>query len=266
MRTRPRWYTYAIAAIVGALLIAPTLVVVGMSVTSSGILQFPPHGFSLRWYHHFLNSATWTRGLLTSLQVALLVTVLATALGTMAAIALVRGRFPFSKVVNGILFSPLIVPFVVIALGMYLTYGHAHISGSITGLVVAHTPLAMPFVVINVVAGLRMMDWDLVLAARSLGAGPIQAFTRVVAPQVLPSIMAGALFAFMMSWDELVVAIFLTSPLVKTLPVVMWEQVRSYVDPTIAAVATLLTIVTVVLFALIAVLNRRVNKQPRSAE
>lgn len=260
MRVTPRWYIRLLAALIGLLLVAPTLVVVGMSFTSGGILAFPPKGFSLRWYANFLGSPDWVSGVSTSLQIALLVTILATLLGTMAAVGIVRGKVPFAGAVNAFLFSPMIVPVVVIALGMYLTYGRVHISGSVTGLVVAHTTLALPFVVINVVAGLRMVDWDLSLAARSLGASPLQAFIRVIAPLVVPSIAAGALFAFMTSWDELVIAIFLTSPVVKTLPVVMWEQVRSYVDPTIAAVATLLTLVTVVLFALVALLNRRLQK------
>lgn len=260
MRVTPRWYVRLLAALIGLLLVAPTLVVVGMSFTSGGILAFPPKGFSFRWYANFLGSPDWVSGVTTSLQIAVLVTILATLLGTMAAVGLVRGKIPFAGAINGFLFSPMIVPVVIIALGMYLTYGRVHITGSITGLVVAHTTLALPFVVINVVAGLRMVDWDLALAARSLGASPLQAFLRVTAPLVLPSIAAGALFAFMTSWDELVIAIFLTSPVVKTLPVVMWEQVRSYVDPTIAAVATMLTVVTVVLFALVALLNRRLQK------
>ncbi|MQA82277.1 MAG: ABC transporter permease subunit [Streptosporangiales bacterium] len=260
MSIRPRWFTYLLAAVVGFVLVAPTIVVVGMSVTAGGLLSFPPKGFSLRWYDKLLGSPAWIEGMLTSLQIAVLTTILATVLGTMAAVAIVRGRFRFARAVNAFLFSPMIVPVVVIALGMYLTYGRVHISGSVTGLVVAHTTLAIPFVVINVAAGLRTVDWDLVLAARSLGAGPLQTFMRVIAPLVLPSILAGALFAFMTSWDELVIAIFLSSPLVKTLPVVMWEQVRSYVDPTIAAVATMLTVVTIVSFLLLALLNRRLRK------
>lgn len=260
MNLRPRWYIRTLAAVIGVLLLAPTIVVVGMSFTGGGILAFPPDGFSLRWYANFLSSPAWTNGLLTSSQVALGTTVLATVLGTMAAVAIVRGKFPFAKAVNAFLFSPMIVPLVVIALGMYLTYGRVHIAGNIGGLIVAHTTLAIPFVVINVVAGLRTVDWDLALAARSLGASPWQTFARVIVPIVRPSILTGALFAFMTSWDELVVAIFLTSPVAKTLPVVMWEQVRSYVDPTIAAVATMLTLVTVVLFVLVAVLGRRVNR------
>ncbi|MQA01886.1 MAG: ABC transporter permease subunit [Streptosporangiales bacterium] len=260
MKISPRWYVRLFAAVLGVLLVLPTLVVVGISFTSGGLLAFPPKGFSLRWYESFLGSATWLNGLATSLQVAVLTMILATVLGTMAAIALVRGKFPFAKAVNAFLFSPMIVPLVVIALGMYLTYGRVHITGNIAGLVIAHTTLALPLVVINVVAGLCTIDWDLALAARSLGATPAQTFFRVIVPLVRPSIVTGALFAFMTSWDELVIAIFLTSPVAKTLPVVMWEQVRSYVDPAIAAVATMLTVVTVVLFVLVAVLGRRVNR------
>lgn len=260
MTITPRWYIRLLAALIGVLLVAPTLVVVAMSFTSGKLLAFPPEGLSLRWYENFLGDAAWTDGLVTSFQVAVLTTILATVLGTMAAIALVRGRFPFARAVNAFLFSPMIVPLVVIALGMYLTYGRVHITGSIVGLVVAHTTLALPLVVINVVAGLRTIDWDLARAAWSLGASPAQTFFKVIVPLVRPSIGTGALFAFMLSWDELVVAIFLTSPVAKTLPVVMWEQVRSYVDPTIAAVASMLTVVTVVLFVLVAVLARRVNR------
>lgn len=260
MNVMPRWYVRLLAAIVGLVLVLPTLVVVGLSFTSGAVLTFPPNGFSLRWYENFLSSPQWINGMMTSFQVAVLSTILATILGTMASVALVRGKVPFSSLVNAGLFSPMIVPVVVIAFGMYLTYGRAHIAGSVVGLVIAHTTLAIPFVVINVVAGLRTVDWDLALAARSLGANSMQAFVRVIIPMMAPSITAGALFAFMTSWDEIVVAIFLTSPSVKTLPVVMWEQVRTSVDPTIAAVATILTVITIALFALIAVLNRRLQK------
>lgn len=260
MNIIPRWYVRLLAAVIGVILVLPTLVVVGISFTSGRLLAFPPKGFSLRWYENFLNSPEWVNGLTTSFQVAVLTMIVATVLGTMAAVAIVRGRFPFAKAVNAFLFSPMIVPLVVIALGMYLTYGRVHITGSIAGLVVAHTTLALPLVVINVAAGLRTIDWDLALAARSLGAGPMQTFLKIIVPLVRPSIITGALFAFMISWDELVIAIFLTSPVAKTLPVVMWEQVRSYVDPTIAAVATMLTVVTVVLFVLVAVLGRRANR------
>ena len=237
-------------------LIAPMLVLVPMSFSSSSTLEFPPPGFSLQWYEK-LTSQVWTSSAITSLQVASLTALFATLLGTLAAFGLVRGRFPGRNLVNALILSPTIVPLVIIGIAMLAVFVNLRIAGTVPGLVVAHTVLALPFVVINVGASLRTMDRNLELASMNLGAGPLKTFRYVTLPQILPGVLAGALFAFIFSWDEIVVAIFLTSPFVQTLPVVMWGQVRTQVEPTLAALATLLALLSIVVFLLAAVVQRR---------
>jgi putative spermidine/putrescine transport system permease protein len=234
-------------------LMVPTLVVVPMSFTASNALTFPPEGLSLRWYEKMLTDRQWSTGFVNSAQVAFSTSILATVLGTLAALGTVRGRFPGRGVVNGLILSPLIVPVIIIAIGMFSVFVRWRIAGTLPGLVVAHTALALPFVVVNVATGLRTVDRNLELAAQSLGASPLRTFQRITLPLILPGILAGGLFAFITSWDEIVVSIFLTSARFRTLPVEMWEQVRQVVDPTVAAVATTLLAVTttILLFAFV---------------
>lgn len=246
--------TFSILLIV--FLVSPMLVLVPMSLSSSSTLQFPPPGFSLQWYEN-LTSQVWTSSSITSIQVASLTALFATLLGTPAAFGLVRGKFPGRNLVNALILSPIIVPLVIVGIAMLAVFVNLRIAGTVLGLVVAHTVLALPFVVINVGASLRTMDRNLELASMNLGAGPLKTFRYVTLPQILPGVLAGALFAFIFSWDEIVVAIFLTSPFVRTLPVVMWGQIRTEVDPTLAALSTLLTFLSIVVFLLAVLAHRR---------
>jgi putative spermidine/putrescine transport system permease protein len=247
----------ALGALTVFFLMAPTLVVVPMSFTASNALTFPPEGLSTRWYEKMLTDPQWSTGFVNSAQVAFLTAVLATTLGTLAAMGTVRGRFPGRSAVNALILSPLIVPVIIIAIGMFSIFVRWKIAGSIVGLVLAHTALAVPFVVINVATSLRTMDRNLELAAQSLGAGPVRTFRRITLPLILPGVLAGGLFAFITSWDEVVVSIFLTTARFRTLPVEMWEQVRQVVDPTVAAVATTLLAVTTTLLVLVFVVRRQ---------
>jgi putative spermidine/putrescine transport system permease protein len=246
----------AVAAI-ATFLVAPTVIMAIMSFSSSTGLGFPPPGLSLRWYRTFFESPMWTSAALTSLRVAALSAVLATALGTLAALGLVRGRFAGRMVLNALVMSPLIVPTVVIAIGMYFVFVRWRLTGSLVGLVVAHTALSLPFVVVNVASALQNLDPGLELAALSLGARPVQAFRRVTLPLILPGVVAGALIAFAFSWDEVVVAIFLSTPVTRTLPAVMWGEVQTRIDPTSAAVATMISAVTFVIVPVLLFLRGR---------
>jgi putative spermidine/putrescine transport system permease protein len=192
------------------------------------------------------------------MQVATLTAILSTVLGTLAALGIVRGRFPGKGLANALILSPLIVPVIIIAIGFFAFYSIVRLTGSLPGLVLAHTALAVPFVIINVGTVLRTMDRNLELAAASLGADPVRTFWRVTFPIILPGVFAGALFAFITSWDEVVVSIFMTNTRFRTLPVEMWEQVRQVVDPTVAAVATVVMIVTTTLLLFVFVARRRV--------
>ena len=247
----------ALGALTVFYLLAPTVVIIPMSFTEASILSFPPDGFSLRWYDQMLTRPEWSTGLRNSALVAVLTAILATLLGTLAALGMTRGRFPGRALLNGLALSPLIVPVVIIAIGMFSLFVQWRISGSIVGLVVAHTALALPFVIVNVATSLRTMDRNLELAAANLGATPARSFLRITLPIIFPGVLAGAIFAFITSWDEVVVAIFLTSARFRTLPVEMWEQVRQVVDPTVAAVSTTLLVVTTGLLLLLLVVRRQ---------
>ena len=246
----------ALGGLIVFYLLAPTLVIVPMSFTETRSLQFPPEGLSLQWYERMFSDRQWSTGLVNSALVAIATTILATVLGTLAALGMTRGRFPGRSLANALVLSPLIVPIVIIAIGMFSVFVRWRISGSLPGLTVAHTALAVPFVVVNVGTSLRTMDRNLELAAANLGADPTRTFLRITLPIILPGVFAGAVFAFITSWDEVVVAIFLTTARFRTLPAEMWEQLRFAVDPTVAAVSTVLLVVTTTLF-LLAVFARR---------
>jgi putative spermidine/putrescine transport system permease protein len=205
-----------------------------------------------------LTDRQWSTGLVNSFQVALLTAILATVLGTLTALGLTRGRFYGRTAINALVLSPLIVPVVVIAIGMFGLFVQWRIAGTVVGLVAAHTALALPFVVVAVATSLRTMDRNLELAAANLGADPWRTFTRITFPIILPGVLTGAIFAFITSWDEVVIAIFMTSARFRTLPTEMWEQVRQAVDPTVAAVATTLLVVTTVMLLILLVVRRPV--------
>lgn len=250
---------YAFAAAVALFLIAPLGIVVSMSFSAGGTLSFPPPGYGTRWYETVFESGAWRRAAWSSLRVGLASGLLAMVLGTLGSLGLVRGRYPFKGLINALMLSPLIVPLVVTAVGTYLFFVDLGLTGSFAGLVLAHTALGVPFVIITVSASLRTIDRNLELAAANLGASPRRAFRHITLPLIAPGVGIGGLFAFIWSWDELVVALFLTSPITRTLPVQMWGQVRSRVDPSLAAVATLLIGVTI-LFLSIVLLTRRLSK------
>jgi putative spermidine/putrescine transport system permease protein len=255
---------YAAAAGVGFFLNAPMLIVVPMSFTSGGRLEFPPPGLSTRWYSEYFGSSLWTSATIDSFQVAGLTVLVATTLGTALALGLGRGRYPARGLVNTLVLSPIIVPIVILAIGIFFVFARWQIAGTMTGLVIAHSVLAIPLVTVTVGASLRTIDPTLETAAKSLGAGPLRTFQRITLPLILPGVLAGALFAFVISWDEVVIAIFLTSPIFRTLPVVMWGQVRTQIDPTIAVVATILMAVTT--FILLLVLIVRWQARARGME
>lgn len=255
-RSPRRVFLVSLAVLTALFLVVPTLVVVPMSLTASNALSFPPEGFSIRWYAKMLTDPAWSISLVNSIQVAVITATIATVLGTLAALGMIRGRFPGKSLVNALMLSPLVVPLIVIAVGMFLLYVRWRITGSLVGLVFAHTALALPFVIVTASTSLRTMDRGIELAAQTLGAGPIQTFTRVTLPIILPGVIAGALFAFITSWDEVIVAIFLTTVRFRTLPVVMWEQINESVDPTVAAVSTTLLVVTTTILIVIFFVRR----------
>lgn len=248
---RPRRIAFWLAAAVSMVLfylIFPILVVVPLSFSSASYLSFPPPGFSLQWYENFFGRSDWLSAARLSIWVGLTVMVLATALGTPAALGLVRGSFPGKKLINAFILSPLIAPAIIVAIGVYFFYALIGVVGNPLALVLAHTALAVPFVVINVSATLHGFDESLEYAAMNLGATPWNTFWQVTLPIIRPGVLAGAVFAFLSSFDELVVALFVSGTGAVTLPRKMWQSIRFEIDPTIAAVSTILIVLTSALF------------------
>lgn len=230
--------------LVAVWLIAPTIVVVPMSFNEKKSLAFPPSGFSWQWYQNFFTNPEWSSSLVSSLKVAVVTAVFATIIGTLAAFGLDRMKSRVSGVLRAVLITPMIVPGVVLAVGIYAVYLDTQLVGTLTGFVLAHTMLAVPFVIIAVSASLEVFDTRLETAAISLGASRLTAFRTVTLPLIAPGMLSGLLFAFVTSFDEIIVALFITSPYLKTLPVQIFSSITRDADPTVAAVGTLLFIAT----------------------
>jgi putative spermidine/putrescine transport system permease protein len=251
------WPLSLFCALVGLWLVAPTLVVIPLSFTGEQTFTFPPRSWSLTYYLQFFTDPAWTDALLVSVQLALIVTVLATALGTAAAFALVRGRMRGAVAAQGLLLTPLIMPQIVVAIAIYIAFLKWGLQGTMTGFVIAHTALAIPFVVITVSASIRTLDRRLEYAAATLGASPFTVLRCVIAPLIVPGVLSGAVFAFVTSFDEVVISLYLQSPDLRTLPVQMFTSVTYNIDPTMAAASSIIVTGTTLLILLPQVLSGR---------
>lgn len=227
-----------------AFLLLPIVVIVPLSFSSSSFLVYPVPGWSLQWYRELFASAEWLRAAKNSFIVAPAATAIATVLGTLAAVGLARARFPGKGLLLAVLIAPMIVPIVVVGVGAYLFFAPLGLADSYLGLILVHAALGTPFVLTTVSATLQGFDTNLVRASRSLGAPPLETFVRITLPLIAPGVIAGALFAFATSFDEVVVTLFLAGPSQATLPRQMFTGIRENITPVIAAVATLLTIFT----------------------
>jgi putative spermidine/putrescine transport system permease protein len=251
---------YVFCGLVFFFLIAPILVIIPLSFSSEPWFTYPLPGLSLRWYDDFFFSDRWQIAIKNSLIVGVASTILATSLGTLAALGLSRGNVPFRGLVMSILISPMVVPVVITAVAMYFAYASVGLNNTYLGLILAHTVLATPFVVITVTATLTGFDRSLLRAAASLGASPATTFRKVTLPLIAPGVISGALFAFVTSWDEVVVALFLSSPEQRTLPRQMFSGIREQISPTITAAATFLVLLAVLLMTTMELLRRRSEK------
>jgi putative spermidine/putrescine transport system permease protein len=250
------------ATVVGLILLflaLPIVVVMVLSFSAASYLTFPPPAFSLRWYTAYFGNDDWLRSTWLSLWVAGAVVALATLLGTLAALAIPRLPRALRAPASALILSPLIVPVIVVAIGIYYAFARYGLVGSPAGLILAHTCLAVPFVVTSVGASLTGIDPRLEQAALSLGATPGGTFLQITLPLIRPGVLVGALFAFITSFDELVVALFLSGSGAVTLPRRMWDDLLFQIDPTIAAVSTLTIVLTVVLMGCAHLLRRRVS-------
>ncbi len=232
-------------------LLAPIVVVIGASFTATNYYAFPPQGLSLRWYEQVFQSTAVTDAAVVTLQVALLATAIAMLIGVPASIALSRTELVGRGFFNGVLLAPLLVPAIVLGIGMLIFFSRMRLTGTVHGLVLAHTVTVLPYVIIVVTAGLQAVDRSPEAAARSLGATPLRAFWDVTLPALRPSLTAAAMFAFITSIDETVVTLFLVGPGTTTLPVTIFNYIQYNSDPMPAALATVLIVVTIVFLVVI---------------
>jgi putative spermidine/putrescine transport system permease protein len=280
------WY-YAYRVLCGlifAFLIAPILVVIPLSFNAqpyftftSEMLRLDPAGYSLRWYDTILTfgmqnpnaprdaawwadvwrNAAWVNAAKNSVIIGFFSTLLATVLGTLAALGLSRPEMPFRRTIMAVLISPMIVPIIITATGLFFFYSWTGLAGSYLGIVLAHATLGIPFVIITVTATLVGFDQSLTRAARSLGASPVTVFFRIILPLILPGVIAGGLFAFVTSFDEVVVVLFVAAHDQQTIPRQMWNGIREQISPAILAVATILVGLSIALLTTIELLRRR---------
>jgi putative spermidine/putrescine transport system permease protein len=258
-------YTFRfICACIFLFLITPILIIIPLSFNvepyftfTTGMLSFDPDAYSLRWYKDFINNTQWTHSVKNSFIIAIASTILATVLGTLAALGLSKPHMPYRTLVMGMLISPMIVPLIISAAGMYFFYSNIGLAQTFLGIILAHTALGTPFVVITVTATLVGFDHSLSRASANLGASPTTTFFKVIMPLILPGVISGALFAFITSFDEVVVVLFLAGFDQRTIPRQMWSGIREQISPTILAVATILVMISISLLTTLELLRRR---------
>jgi putative spermidine/putrescine transport system permease protein len=253
----PRLSRAALAVVCGLALIIwlifmllPVVIAIGSSFGGSAEIQFPPHHLTLQWYSVFFTSSDWMGALKTSLEVAVVSTVIAVVVGTSLALTASRGRWIPSGFVTNLAIAPLVIPLIVVAVSDYIVFVHVGLVGNLTGLSLAEAALSVPFTFINVGVQLAGMPAHLEEAAQGLGAPRRVVFRRITLPLIMPGILVGALFAFVGAWEEVVVASFLSSARNQTLPVLFWSEVRYYLQPTIGAAAAVIVGGTVLLYAI----------------
>ena len=260
------WY-YLFRFICGLIflfLIFPILVIIPLSFNSvpfftftQEMLSFNPDGYSLRWYEDFFTNRNWRGAVNNSFIIAIFSTLIATSLGTLAALGLSRRNVPYRTLMMAILISPMIVPLIISACGMFFFYSRIHLQGTHLGVILAHAALGTPFVVITVTATLVGFDRSLIRAANSLGADGVTTFFKIIVPLIIPGVISGALFAFITSFDEVVVILFVGSFEQRTIPWQMFSGIREHISPTILAVATLLVLISIALLTTLELLRRR---------
>jgi putative spermidine/putrescine transport system permease protein len=244
------------SALVLLFLLGPIAIIVIVSFDGSSALLFPPPDWTIRWYSRFLGGEAWRASLWVSVQVGLITTVLATTLGFMAALSLIRGGFRRRMLIYGLLLTPMIVPNIISSIAFYVTFAKLGASGSILGIALGHTVIALPIVVIVLTSNLQSLDERYEHAAFSLGAGHWYTMRRVTLPLAAPGLVSAALFAFLASFDELLIALFLSGIRAQTLTVTIWNSLHLQIEPTIAAVSTCLIGVVVAVLGINAFLRR----------
>ena len=263
------WH-YLLRVFVGMVLcflMFPILVIIPLSFNelpyftfTKEMLTLDPKGYSLKWYEEFFSNQNWIAAVKNSFIIAIASTIIATALGTLAALGLSRSYLPFRSAIMAILISPMIVPLIISAAAMFFFYSSLGLQGTYIGVILSHVVLATPFVVITVTATLVGFNYSLVRAAQGLGATPTTTFFKIIVPIILPGVVSGALFAFITSFDEVVVIKFVGSFTQHTIPWQMFSGIREHISPTILAVATMLIMISILLLGTLELLRRRNEK------
>jgi putative spermidine/putrescine transport system permease protein len=257
-----RAWLYAVAVAAVAFLVLPTLLVIPISFTASSFMEFPPRAYSLRWYFAYFGSTELMDATRLSLEVAMLTMLTATPCGIAAAYGVFAGQFRYANLLTGIIILPLVVPLILIAIGLFFVFIPLHLNNSILGLVIGHSGLTVPLVFVIVLTRLRQYDLRQEQAARSLGASRLRAFVTVTIPQIKFSIVAGALLAFITSFDEAVIAYFVSTGPMSTLTRRIFMSLEYGVEPTIAAISSCLILLTVAVVAVTQVMCAERNKRP----
>ena len=252
-----RWSFTVYCGLVLLFLAAPIVIVVPLAFSSVDFLRFPPPSYSLRWFHNFFSRRDWIEAAVNSFKIGLLTAVLATTLGTAATYGLVRGRSRRKDALYAFFISPMIVPNIVFALALYYLFSRLRMVGNMWSLVLGHTVLALPPVIIVLSASLQSVDYALEQAAMIHGAPRLRAFREVTLPLIFPGMITAALFAFLVSFDDLLIAVFLSGSSAVTLPKRMWDGVRLEIDPTVAAVALLVMLLPTLILIASALLKMR---------
>lgn len=247
----------AFSGLVLVYLVLPTLVIVPLSFSSEAFLSFPPPGLSLRWYEAFAQSVDYRYAILNSLKIGVPAALLATTLGTLAALALVRGTFPARRTISAMMIAPIVLPQIVLAIGIFPIMVRLGLNGTYPAILFGHTVICLPLVFITVAASLRAYPSTYEMAAMTLGANGWRTFWHVTFPMIRVGVVVGFIFAFTFSFDELILAIFLTSPATRTVPRLLWEQLNYQMTPVIAAATVSLLGVTLLLLFLAALVSRR---------
>lgn len=258
------WPLWVVSGSAILFLIAPVLLLMPMSLGSAEIIEFPPSKISLDQYRKFFNHPAWQTAVLNSLQVSAMTSIFSTTIGLLASIGLVWGRFKGKGFINAFIVSPMIVPLIVMALAFYISLAKLGILGTKLGLVLAYTPLTLPFSVLPISATLRGFDRSLEHAALILGANRIQTFFKVTFPIIRPGILTGAIFAFMIAFDEVVLALFICGSTAVTLPKKMWDVIRYEIEPMLPAISTLLLLLAAFILVLIGLLQKRIARRMTS--
>jgi putative spermidine/putrescine transport system permease protein len=254
--TASRAFLWAFGTLALVFLLAPVAVILPLSFSAGSFLYYPLPGLSLRWYADFLTSGFWLPALWNSLKLGAATAILAGVLGTLAAFGLWRGRFPGRQAVMAVLMAPMVVPAIVVAVPLLLAFGPLGLTNSFTGLVLAHTVLGAPFVVVTVLAALAQFDAVQLRAAAACGASPLRAFWRVCLPQIAPGVAAGGVFAFAISLDEVVVVLFLAGPAQRTLPRQMFSGLNDSISLTVMAAAMVMVVLSTLLLLAVTLLRR----------